>query len=71
MIIIFRHFIVRNPEKQHFVEREILYQMRFFRVSGDKITKSYDYLKIILKIFHFSRYRLSPLPVWQLLIYII
>ena len=61
--------MARNPDKKHFVELEILYQMLFSRVSVDKISKRYGHLKILFKIFyfHFSRYRFHSLPVRKLL----
>jgi len=67
--ITFRDFIARNPEKKHSIALEILYQMHFFRVSGDQISKSYGHLKIMFKIFYFpfSRYRFHSLPVRVLL----
>ena len=63
MTITFRDFIARNPGKKHSIELEILYQMLFFRVSGDKNTKSYDHLKILLKIFYFHFFSLPVEPV--------
>ena len=41
MVATFCNFIVRNPGKKHAVDLEILSRMLFFRVSDDKITKSY------------------------------
>ena len=64
MAITFRDFIVRSPEKMHSIALEILYRTRFFRVSGDKITKSYDHLKILYKKYsiHFSCSQLRSVP---------
>ena len=57
MIITFRKRIVRNLEKTHMRELEILYRTLLFRISSDTFTKNYDHLKrdgiIIKKLLNF------------------
>ena len=53
MIIPFRYFIARNPEKTQLIDNFERFQMRFFRGSDEKMTKKNGYIETILgrKIF--------------------
>ena len=47
VIIAFRNRIVRNPEKQHSIEKSKLYHMLFFRISNDTFIQTYDRRKTL------------------------